>query len=96
MGQLQSLLLQTIKDLRSGATTPQVARAITDIGQTLVASSRAEIEFARITKASRAGFLDSPALKSHTPKHTGDKTGLIAPLSPSGPWKGLVHRTSDE
>src|SRR5256885_7203159 len=46
MGQLQSLLLQTIKDLRSGATTPQIARAITDIGQTLVASSRAEIEFA--------------------------------------------------
>lgn len=96
MGQLQSLLLQTIKDLRNGSTTPQIARAITDIGQTLVASSRAEIEFARITKASRVGFLDSPALQAALPRPTADGSGLTAPLSPSGPWQGLIHRTSDE
>ena len=96
MGQLQSLLLQTIKDLRSGATSPQIARAITDIGQTLVASSRAEIEFARITKASRVGFLDSPALQAALPRPTADGSGHTTPLPPGQPWQGLVHRTSDE
>ncbi|EPD44829.1 hypothetical protein HMPREF9701_00418 [Delftia acidovorans CCUG 274B] len=96
MGQLQSLLLQTIKDLRSGATTPQIARAITDIGQTLVASSRAEIEFARITKASRVGFLDSPALQAALPRPTADGSGHTTPLPPGQHWQGLVHRTSDE
>ncbi|QPR34494.1 hypothetical protein I6G96_26840 [Delftia acidovorans] len=96
MGQLQSLLLQTIKDLRNGSTTPQIARAITDIGQTLVASSRAEIEFARITKASRVGFLDSPATQAALPRPTADGSGHTTPLPPGQPWQGLVHRTSDE
>ncbi|MDX4955317.1 hypothetical protein [Delftia acidovorans] len=96
MGQLQSLLLQTIKDLRNGSTTPQIARAITDIGQTLVASSRAEIEFARITKASRVGFLDSPALQAALPRSTADGSGHTTPLPPGQPWQGLIHRTSDE
>lgn len=93
MAQLQSLLLKSIEDLRAGSIQPQQARAINDIGQTLVNSAKAEIELARITKTHRSSFIPNnlPA-----PRQTANGQGEVTPNGPSHAWPGITHRTKDD
>lgn len=94
MAQLQQMLLDSIRDLRAGTLKAPEARAINDIGTTLVSSARAEIEHARITKRLTAGFLESP--QTPEPQRTANGSGVVTPLPAGSPWPGRQHRISDD
>lgn len=94
MSQLQTLLLESIRDVRAGKLQPQQAKAINEIGATLVSSARAEIEHARITKRLSAGFLEKPGDAQH--QRTANGSGIVSALPANSPWPGRQHRISDE
>lgn len=93
MAQLQQMLLDSIRDLRAGTLKPAEARAINDIGTTLVSSARAEIEHERITKRLTSNFLEKLEAE---PRPTRSGSGTVTPLPAGSPWPGRRHQMGDD
>jgi hypothetical protein len=55
---LQRHLMQTLQDLRDGKATVEQAKAISDVAQALVNVAKVEVDYLRVTGATRgSGFL---------------------------------------
>ena len=89
MASLQDILMQSIKDVRSGSMETSTAKAINEIAQTLINSAKVEVEFMRATKRSESRFFQ-PGIES-TPRKQGGTQKIV-----NGPWTGLVHHIKDD
>ena len=89
MASLQDILMQSIKDVRSGAMEASTAKAVNEIAQTLINSAKVEVEFMRATKRSESRFFQ-PGIES-TPRKQGGTQKIV-----NGPWTGLVHHIKDD
>lgn len=93
MAELQSILMQTLKDVREGTVQSDQAKTINSIAQTLINSAKAETEYLRTVKKTGSSFFcDTGAVdeKRITQGRQGDITHN------TGPWTGLVHQIRDD
>jgi hypothetical protein len=64
---LQTILLDTMRALKNGEMTVEQAKAMADVGQTMVNVAKVEVECWRVTGATRgSGFL--PSVDDEPPK----------------------------
>ena len=89
MASLQDILMQSIKDVRSGAMEASTAKAVNEIAQTLINSAKVEVEFMRATKRSESRFFQNGF--ESTPRKQGGTQKIV-----NGPWTGLVHHIKDD
>ena len=89
MSSLQDILMQSIKDVRSGAMETSTAKTLNEIAQTLINSAKVEVDFMRATKRSESRFFQ-PGIES-TPRKQGGTQQIV-----NGPWTGLVHHIKDD
>lgn len=63
ISQLRDHLLGTLADLRDRKhpMDPQRARAVADVASVLVDTARVEVDYLKVTKQQRSGFLEEPA-----------------------------------
>ena len=83
---LREEMFATLADLRAGKIDVAQAKAVSDLGQTIINSAKAELDFMRHTGKTGTGFV--PALEApdeHGPHAT--RTGTLIP-TPSG----VVHK----
>ena len=89
MASLQDILMQSIKDVRSGSMDASTAKAVNEIAQTLINSAKVEVEFMRATKRSESRFFQQGF--ESTPRKQGGTQKIV-----NGPWTGLVHYIKDD
>ena len=89
MASLQDILMQSIKDVRSGSMDASTAKAVNEIAQTLINSAKVEVEFMRATKRSESRFFQQGF--ESTPRKQGGTQKIV-----NGPWTGLVHHIKDD
>ena len=89
MSSLQDILMQSIKDVRSGSMDASTAKALNEIAQTLINSAKVEVEFMRATKRSESRFFQNGF--ESTPRKQGGTQKIV-----NGPWTGLVHHINDD
>ena len=89
MASLQDILMQSIKDVRSGSMDASTAKALNEIAQTLINSAKVEVEFMRATKRSESRFFQNGF--ESTPRKQGGTQKIV-----NGPWTGLVHHIKDD
>ena len=89
MSSLQDILMQSIKDVRSGSMDASTAKAVNEIAQTLINSAKVEVEFMRATKRSESRFFQNGF--ESTPRKQGGTQKIV-----NGPWTGLVHHIKDD
>ena len=89
MASLQDILMQSIKDVRSGAMEASTAKALNEMAQTLINSAKVEVEFMRATKRSESRFFQNGF--ESTPRKQGGTQKIV-----NGPWTGLVHNIKDD
>ena len=89
MSSLQEILMQSIKDVRSGAMETSTAKALNEMAQTLINSAKVEVEFMRATKRSESRFFQNGF--EPTPRERGGTQQIV-----NGPWTGLVHHIKDD
>ena len=89
MASLQDILMQSIKDVRSGSMDASTAKAVNEIAQTLINSAKVEVEFMRATKRSESRFFQNGF--ESTPRKQGGTQKIV-----NGPWTGLVHHIKDD
>ena len=89
MSSLQDILMQSIKDVRSGSMDASTAKALNEIAQTLINSAKVEVEFMRATKRSESRFFQNGF--ESTPRKQGGTQKIV-----NGPWTGLVHHIKDD
>ena len=89
MASLQDILMQSIKDVRSGAMETSTAKALNEMAQTLINSAKVEVEFMRATKRSESRFFQNGF--EPTPRERGGAQKIV-----TGPWTGLVHHIKDD
>ena len=89
MSSLQEILMQSIKDVRSGAMETSTTKALHEMAQTLIISAKVEVEFMRATKRSESRFFQNGF--ESTPRKQGGTQKIV-----NGPWTGLVHHIKDD
>lgn len=74
---LRAVLFDTLRGLKDGSVKPEQAKAINDVGQTLINSAKLEVDYLRATGANvGTGFIPvcGPEKPDSTPTKTGIKT----------------------
>ena len=89
MASLQDILMQSIKDVRSGSMDASTAKALNEMAQTLINSAKVEVEFMRATKRSESRFFQHGV--ESTPRQQCGTQKIV-----NGPWTGLVHHIKDD
>lgn len=84
---LRDELFATLQDLRAGKIDVSTAKAVGEIGQTIINSAKAELDFMRQTGQGGTGFV--PALEAPTPA-AGERTTPTGTVTPTP--TGVVHR----
>lgn len=74
---LRAVLFDTLRGLKDGSVKPEQAKAINDVGQTLINSAKLEVDYLKATGANvGTGFIPvcGPAKPGITTTTTGIKT----------------------
>lgn len=68
---LRSAMFDVLADLRAGTITVEKAKAMSDIGQTIINSAKLEVDFAKATGHKGSGFIPE-----HKPSLPDGVTGI--------------------
>jgi len=68
---VRAALFNTLQDVRSGAIDLDKARAVNELGKTLVDTARVEVEFIKVTEGSASAFIESKQPPQLPPGVTG-------------------------
>lgn len=90
MASLQSILMQSLQDVRSGKMTASNASSVNALAQTLINSAKVEIDFLRATKRTKSQFFEPPVQNTQE-RLTKNGGGMVATH-----WQGLTHTTLDD
>lgn len=61
IGTLREQLFETMRELRSGKIDVEKAKAISELGQTIINSAKVEVDYAKVTGSKGSGFLEKQA-----------------------------------
>jgi len=64
---LRSVLFEALEAVKSGTMDLDKARAINEIGRTLVDTAKVEVDYLRATDGSQSSFIEPPADPSKLP-----------------------------
>ena len=64
---LRDSMFETLEKLKNKEITVEEARAVSELGQTIINSAKAEIDFIKATDSKGSGFIpEAPALPNNT------------------------------
>lgn len=75
---LREAMFDTLADLRAGKITVEQAKAVSDIGQTIINSAKVEVDYIRANNGGETPFLESTGNDNLPPGITGITRHRIA------------------
>jgi hypothetical protein len=72
---LRETLFDAIQDLKTGKMDVEKAKCISDLGQVIVNSAKAEADFIKQSGGTGSGFVEAPVKKLERPKAEYSNTG---------------------
>lgn len=95
ISELRRHLMGTLADLRNreNPMEPHRARAVADVASVIVETAKVEVEYLRVTKQDRSGFLEEPATRDALPAPTAPTANNPFPPGITGVRR---HRLEDD